>query len=296
MDYETLSQKYPSLIHAQMTGYGEVGPMADDPGFDNTAFWALSGMMVAGMEKDTVPIIPPSTVGDNGTACTMAAGICAALYKQKSTGQGSKIVLSLYGQAVWNMAEPLLSVQGGNKYPKSRLEMTPMNNSYQCSDGKWIFICCYEYDRYFHRFMKIINREELVQDETINSFKKANENSRRVVSIFSEGFSKFTQDELDAILTKEDIPHAKLVNVEEVLESRQAWDNEFLQEYTLPSGRKLVETVSPVKFGGPGKPPRKHAPYLGEQTSELLKEVGYTGEQIQSFLEKGIVTENKTPK
>ena len=45
MDYETLSARYPGLIHAQMTGYGETGPMANEPGFDNVCFWALGGAM-----------------------------------------------------------------------------------------------------------------------------------------------------------------------------------------------------------------------------------------------------------
>lgn len=297
MDYDTLSAKYPNLIHAQMTGYGEAGPMANDPGFDNVCFWALGGAMYSSMEKDTAPIIPPSSFGDNGTACTMAGAIAAALYKQKSTGEGSKIVVSLYGQAIWDMAEPILSIQCGvDKYPKSRLENTPLNNTYQCKDGKWIMVCCHEYERYFPQFMKIINREELIKDDNINTFAKGNENCRQVIEILSEGFQKFTRDELDKILTEEDIPHAVLTNVPDLLESEQAWANEYLQEYTLPSGRKQIETVSPAKFGGVGKPPRHRAPFLGEQTSELLKEVGYTDQKIQDLLKSGVIMENKVPK
>lgn len=298
MDYETLAEKYPSLIHAQMTGFGETGPMANDPGFDNVCFWALGGPMLAAMEKDTAPVIPPSAFGDNGTACTMAAAICAALYKQKCTGEGSKIVTSLYGQAIWNMSEPILSVQCSDldHYPKSRLETTPLNNTYRCGDGQWIMVCCHEYERYFPHFMKIIGREELLQDETINTFEKGNQNCRRVIEIISEGFAKFTRDELDRLLTEEDIPHAVVANVPELLESQQAWDNQYLQEYTLPSGRKMVETVSPAKFGGVGKPTRQRAPFLGEQTGELMREIGYSEEQIRDYLEKGIVIESRVPR
>lgn len=296
MDWDSISARYPGLIHAQMTGYGETGPMRDAPGFDNVCFWALGGPMRASMEKDTAPVIPPSAFGDNGTACTMAAAICAALYKQKCTGEGSKIVVSLYGQAIWNMSEPILSVQCGvDKYPKSRLETTPLNNTYECSDGKWIMVCCHEYARYFPYFMKIIGREELIQDDNLNTFEKGNENCRQVIEIISEGFAKFTQEDLLARLAAEDIPHAMVANVPELLESQQAWDNEYLQEYTLPSGRKLVETVSPAKFGGLGKPPRQRAPFLGEQTSEVLKEVGYTEQEIQAYLDQGVIIENKVP-
>lgn len=108
MDYETLHEQYPSLIHAQVTGYGEAGPMANDPGFDNVCYWALGGAMYCSMEKGTAPIIPPSSFGDNNMACTVAGAICAALYKQKCTGEGSKIVTSLYSQALYNMTEPIL--------------------------------------------------------------------------------------------------------------------------------------------------------------------------------------------
>ena len=298
MDYETLSQRYPSLIHAQMTGFGEAGPMANLPGFDNVCFWALGGPMLASMEKDTAPVIPPSAFGDNGAACTMAAAICAALYKQKATGEGSKIVTSLYGQAIWCMTEPLLSVQCSDldQYPKSRLETTPLNNTYRCGDGQWVMVCCHEYERYFPHFMKIIGREDLLTDETVNTFAMGNKNCGKVIAIISEGFAKFTRDELIAKLVEEDIPHAAVVNVPEVLKSQQAWDNKFLQEVTLPSGRKIVEPVSPAKFGGVTMPPWQRAPYLGEQTGKIMEELGYTRDEVQKALDAGIVIESKEPR
>ena len=298
MDYETLSERYPRLIHAQMTGYGETGPMANEPGFDNVCFWALGGPMYASMEKDTAPLIPPSAFGDNGAACTMAAAVCAALYKQKATGQGSKIVTSLYGQALFNMTEPILSIQCSDldQYPKTRLENTPLNNTYRCKDGKWIMTCCHEYERYFPDFMKIIGREELIDDPSINSFAKGNENSARVIEIISEGFARFTREELDRLLTEQDIPHAMLANVPDLLESRQAWDNQYLQKYTLHDGGEMVEPATPVKFGGVTLPLRQRAPYLGEQSSEVLGQLGYTPEQIRQLIAEGVVMENHSPR
>ena len=297
MDYETLHEKYPSLIHAQITGFGETGPMANDPGFDNVCFWALGGAMYSSMEKGTAPIIPPSSFGDNSTACTMAGAICAALYKQKCTGEGSKIVTSLYGQVLYNMTEPLLSIQCSDldQYPKSRLENTPLNNTYVCKDGKWIMVCCHEYERYFPDFMRIIGRDELIEDPEYNTFAKGNERSREIIGILEEGFSKFTRDELDAVLTKEDIPHAVVTNVPDLLESKQAWDNKYLTKFHLHTGEEMIEAATPAKFGGVTEPPRKDAPYLGEQTTELLEELGYSAGQIQDWMEKGIIIQKNGP-
>ena len=292
MDYDTLSKKYPRLIHAHMTGFGEVGPMADDPGFDNVCYWALGGPMIAAMEKDTAPIIPPSSFGDNSTACTMAGAISAALYRQKCTGEGSKIVVSLYGQAIFNMLEPVLSLQCSDldKYPKTRLQNTPLNNTYKCKDDKWIMVCCHEYERYFPYFMRVIGREELIENPEYNTFAKGNERCREIIDIISEGFSKFARDELDEILRKNDIPHAIVANVYDLLGSDQANANKYFDEFTV-CGETFKECATPVKFGGVTLPPRKRAPYLGEQSSTILAELGYEEGQVAALLEKGVVVE-----
>jgi len=294
MDYETLSKKYPRLIHAHMTGFGEAGPMADDPGFDNVCYWALGGPMIAAMEKDTAPIIPPSSFGDNSTACTMAAAISAALYKQKCTGEGSKIVVSLYGQAIFNMLEPVLSIQCSDldKYPKTRLENTPLNNTYKCRDDQWIMVCCHEYERYFPYFMRIIGREELIEDPEYNTFAKGNERCREIIGIIAEGFAKFTRDELDLILKQNDIPHAIVANVFDLMGSEQAQANKYFEQFDI-EGETYTECATPVKFGGVTLPPRHRAPYLGEQTSSILRELGYSDETIGSLLDRGVVIEKK---
>ena len=290
MDWESLHEKYPSLIHAQMTGFGETGPMANDAGFDGVCYWALGGAMYASMEKGTAPIIPPSAFGDNNAACTMAGGICAALYKQKCTGEGSKVVASLYSQGLYNMQEPIMSIQVSDQdtYPKSRLENTPLNNTYMCGDGKWVMTCCHEYDRYFPLFMKIIGREELVQDPEYNTFAKGNEHSREIIEIIGEGFGKMTRDEVCAKLKELDVPHAILANVPDLLESEQAWENKFLTKFTLHSGQEVIEAETPLKFGGVTDVPRKNAPYLGEQALEVLEELGYEKAAIDFLIEQGI--------
>ena len=292
MDYETLSKAYPRLIHAHMTGFGETGPMADDPGFDNVCYWALGGPMVAAMEKDTAPLIPPSSFGDNSTACTMAAAISAALYKQKCTGEGSKIVVSLYGQAIFNMPEPILSIQCSDldKYPKSRLENTPLNNTYKCGDGKWIMVCCHEYERYFPYFMRIIGREDLIENAEYNTFAKGNERCREIVGIIADGFGRFERDELDRVLQENDIPHAIVANVYDLMDSQQAKDNLYFNTFDI-GDQTFTECATPVKFGGVTLPPRERAPYLGEQSSQILRELGYREEQIAELMERGVVLE-----
>lgn len=298
LDYETLSAKYPSLVWAQLGGYGEKGPLAKAPGFDIIAYWSMCGALSDFVEKDTAPLIAPIGFGDLGVGCTLAGAICAALYHQKQTGEGRKVVVSLFAHAVWQMGV-ILSTQpfGQDKYPKSRLETTPLANTYRCSDGKWILISCLEYERFFPLLMKFIGREDLVDDERFNTWAAGRANCRELIPIISEAFARYTQVEMHQHLLKMDIPHSMLQTVAGFLDPeaenhQQAVANEFLREITHRNGVSLYEAATPAQFGGPQAAPRVNAPLLGEQTTAYLKELGYSVEQIEQLFAHGIVEEH----
>lgn len=288
-DYESVAARFPQIIYASVSGFGELGPKADDPGFDSVAFWALGGVMTAGMEKDTSPIIPPAAFGDMSSACTLAGAICAALLKKERTGQGSKLHLSLLAQAIWNMCESVMAIQTGQDYyPKSRTKANPMNNTYKCKDGKWIMVTCYEYDRYFPLLMRVFKHEELIGDPRFDSFANALKNSSVLISLLDEAFAAYTRAEAIELLTKNDIAHAMVSDVSDLLELQQTRANQLIKQVTLPSGLQHYQVVSPVKYGDELLPPYKPAPGLGEQTTELLQEIGYSEEQIRAYLDAGI--------
>ncbi len=298
LDYETLSAKYPSLIWAQLGGYGEKGPLAKAPGFDMIAFWSMSGAMNDFVEKDTAPLIAPMAFGDLGVGCTLAGAVCAALYRQKQTGEGRKVVVSLFAHAVWQMGVILTTQPFGlDKYPKSRLETTPLVNTYRCSDGKWILISCLEYERFFPRLMEFIGREDLIEDERFNSWAAGRESCGELIPILSTAFEAYTREELHQKFLAMDIPHSMLQTASGFLDPeqenhQQAVANEFLHKITHRNGVSQYEAATPVQFGGPRAAPRVNAPLLGEQTSVYLREIGYSDEQIKDYLARGIVEEH----
>ncbi len=83
LDYETLKEKYPKLVFAQITGYGEKGPDKDLPGFDYTAFFARGGVSGTLYEKGTVPPNVVPGLGDHQAGMFLAAGMAAAYIKQR---------------------------------------------------------------------------------------------------------------------------------------------------------------------------------------------------------------------
>lgn len=289
LDYETLSKKHPHIIWAQINGFGDHGPAKDNPGFDTVAFWARSGAMIDIAEKGTI-VNPAIGFGDATTSCSLAGGICAALYEQEKTGKGQKVMVSLFSQAIWNLSALIGSTQFEDTYPKTRKSaISPVINSYCCKDNKWIFLSILEHERYYEALCKVIQREDLVHDSRFCIHLEAKKNAEILIQIIDEGFKKFTQEEMVSKLTEADIAHERIQHVQEVLIDPQAIENNYIYEFENRNHTKTKLAMPPVKFGNIEVNVQKDSPKIGEHNDEVLLELGYTEEEIQNFYKDNIL-------
>lgn len=290
LDYETLSARYPNLVWAQINGFGDKGPDAAKPGFDTVAFWARTGAMSDFVEAGDNVMNVPIAFGDVTTACSLAAGICAALYRRTLTGLGEKVQASLYGQAIFCLNNTIITQQDGDRYPKTRKRpIAPLMNSFPCKDGKWIVITAIEYERYYQDIFRIIGREDLIAQGKYSDYMSAFMHLSELTDILDEGFRQFTQDEIVALLTEADIAHERVNKVEDIIHDPQALENNYITKYTARDGKEYYQATSPVQFGEAGAPYHGPAPLVGEHTRELLTELGFTSEEIGALSESGVV-------
>lgn len=285
LDYVSVHKEYPHIVWAQITGFGEKGSAADDAGFDPVAFWARSGAMLDVAEKDTVPVLPPTGFGDRTTACSLAAGICAALYRKSRTGTGQKVTVSLFGQALWNAGEVVQSCQYGDRYPKSRKEpITPLVNSYQCRDGHWLFISCYDYNRYLKVLCELIGHPELVNDDKFSTVKAAKENCAALVNYLEEGFQKYDRDHWTTLLKENDIPFSSVMHFSDAVNDEQAVANGYVFPYKNRDGSTTIGTSVPAFFSEAEPSAYQNAPLLGEHGLEILPNLGFKQDEINAML------------
>ncbi|MFP3156114.1 CoA transferase [Lachnospiraceae bacterium ZAX-1] len=289
LDYEAMSEKHPHIIWASINGFGNYGPDKDNAGFDTVAFWARSGAMMDLVEKDTSPINPTLAFGDSVTSCSLSGGIAAALYKQAKTGEGSQVLVSLYGQALWCLSSVVASSQFGDTYPKSRLTPnTPMVNHYKTSEGKWTFTTVFD-DRLYPLYLeKVVGRPDLAADERYNNPVGAKKYAEELTKIFEAAFAQITQEELISRLKAADIAYEKINHAGDAVTDEQALANKYIVEYTHRGGEKTMTTVPPVKFDTIDVDFRYDYPLVGEHTIEILKELGYDEEQIKKWNDSGV--------
>ena len=291
LDYETLSKKYPKLIYGSVTGYGEEGPDKDLPGYDATAFFTRSGILGSIYEKGTVPINLVPSMGDRQTGMCLAAGILACLFNAQRTGKGEKVFISLLGTAIYMQATLLQSSQYGKVvFPMRKQDMlNPLMSCYRTKDDRWIQLALPVYNIFMPKFAKAMSREEWITDPRfVNVTVLQSGNTGAFYDSVAERFAELTADEACAILQKADLPHAVAQVWGEVLKDPQAWATNCFVDMEYPSGtRTLVR--NPVQFQDAGVPEYKKSPQIGENSIEILKELGYSDDKIQEMLAAKIV-------
>lgn len=294
LDYETVAKKYPRVVWTQCLGYGEAGPEKDSAGFDVTCYMARGGVYGTTVNKGSAPMIPTNGFGDFQVSLCLASGICAALFNRNRTGRGEKVTVSLHHAAVFMLSTGMVSAQYGNQYPKSRFEVIcPTNNVYRTKDDKLLAMCAPEYDRDYNKVMTLVGREDLADNPDYCNCGHLNElgKNREVVEILDEAIGRFELKEILKIFKENDIPCEMCMEPNDVYEDEQVWANDVMTKLDCPSGKRNIP-MNPVKFGS-YTPQVKVTKAQGSDTIEIMKELGYSQQEIESCIAEGAVQGKK---
>ncbi len=291
LDWESLHAKFPRLIVGQGLGYGKKGAEKDNAGFDVTCYMGRGGVFGTTVNKGDAPMIPTNGYGDFQASMFLASGILAAVIGREKTGQGDYVTCALEHAAIYALSTGMVSAQYGNPYPKSRREVNnPLNNVFRSKDDKWVVLCLPEYDRDWPKVMHLIHREDLAQHpdysvcQTVNDKKLAGE----VTDILDAGFAQFDRSDLLKMFGENDMPCEPAQTPMDVYEDQNALVNDYLVQVPYPNGGKWCPTA-PVQFEILDTDPLKPTERLGSSTIEVMKELGYSKEQIDSALSDGSV-------
>lgn len=301
LDYDSLKEKYPRLIHASLNGFGEKGPRVNDPGFDTVAFWASSGFN-ADMSLEgpgSYPVYGSAGPGDVITAMGLCYATTAALYKREQTGEGDRVYTSLYGTALWCFNVMTISsedryTKGQKLYPKRRETSAPSSSCFRTSDNEWIMTTVVDIASGWPKLCRAWGKEEWADDPRYCTAERQRDPEVRayLMEEVAKIYATKTADEWCSILTKADIVHDRLAHFSDMEKSEQAWANEFIHEVTCPNGNKSVLVRPSMRSEKMGIPEFRRGPMLGEHTREVLAELGYSEEEIQDFLDRHIAKQH----
>lgn len=293
LDYESLKEKYPTLVYAIGLGYGEKGPDADAPAFDHTAFWARTGFLLdmAPITDDYHPVFPPSSVGDNFTGMTLAVQVCAALFNRVKTGLGDYVRSSLFHNGVFAMGAMQIATQqpNGSVYPRPRQNLGVASGDYLCKDGRYVYIASGYAEKLIPKVFAIIGREDMISDPRFSTAAARRQNSAELYVIMKEALLQHTSDEWLAFGKEADIPLVKMQHFSELSDDEQVLANGYIQDVTYPSGAVYKVASSPIEMDSVGVISTEPTRPVGADTRDVLIGYGYTEEQLQQLRNDGII-------
>jgi crotonobetainyl-CoA:carnitine CoA-transferase CaiB-like acyl-CoA transferase len=245
------------------------------------------------------PPIHRGGAGDHPTGAMAAGGICAALFARERTGEGQLVEMSLVRSGAYCVSwDLLIKMQRPNMQdePWHRSKsLVPINNVYQTSDGRWIWLLMFEVDRHLEPFMKAIGIwDEYKDDPTFEPYNEkdigegftltqyALDRLERGIAVFDRAFAERTLAEWRSVFDEHGIWYEVVQNREEFLADPVARDARAIVE-NPETGARTVAT--PVELEHMDRDNYfRPAPKLGEHTEEVLDELGLSPEQRAQVL------------
>lgn len=289
LGYEDLKGKNSGLVYCSISGYGNDGPLRYSPGYD-PIMQASTGMIDMTGEPDQDPVRLPIAVNDIGAGIWMVIGILSALMTRGETGRGCRVETSLFETAAWWMNYHITSYLATGVTPVRCGTGTPWLAPYEVypASDEGLLVCVGN-DNLFRGFVEELQISELATDERFATNPVRVINRVELRRIIIERFQTRTAAEWEKRLSARNIPCSRILTVADLVHNEQLQALNLLKPFPhtlIPDLRLMDLPVSQNKKRAAQQYP---PPLLGEQTSTILLELGYTEDQIGEFRNKGVV-------
>ena len=289
LDPQDMLQINPKLIVLRISGYGQTGPYRDKPGFGVVAE-AMGGLRHLTAEPGRTPVRVGISIGDTLASLHGVIGILLALQERHTSGKGQIIDIALY-EAVFNCMESLLPEYSAfgevRQAAGSALPGIAPSNAYQCRDGRYVLIAG-NGDSIFKRLMQVIGREDLGKDAELGSNDGRVKRVGELDQAIGVWASQRTAEQVLEALDQASVPAGKIFTVEDIAKDPHYHARGMIETIHMKDGSSLqVPGIVPKLSRTPGSI-KSLAPEVGEQTDQILQEIGLSAQQIAVLKEKGI--------
>ena len=288
LGYDVVSKVNPRLIYAGVFGFGQDGPYAAKPAYDDLIQGATALPALIAKTGDGIPRYVPNALVDRIVGLTAVGAICASLVHRDRTGRGQRLDIPMFetmasfvmGDHMGGLTyEPPLD-KGG--YPR---HLSRDRRPYKTSDGH---VCVIVYnDKQWQNFFEATGRDDLRCNPVFSTFAGRATNIDTVYAELARIFETKTTAEWIELLNKADIPVMPMHDLEGMLDDPHLVATGFFPVVDHPSEGKIRSMKASAQWSEtPVEPPRL-APRLNEHGLEILQEAGFSADEIAVLVREG---------
>jgi len=291
LGYAELKKIKPALIYCAISGFGQDGPLKDNPAYDQIV-QGLSGVMSITGDKDSAPLRVGFPVADTIGGLTAAFAIAAALFRRQRSNEGELIDVSMLEATLVTMGWAVSNwlIAGVTPEPMGNENMTA-SPSGTFKTGAGLLNIAANQQGQFEKLCELIGRKDLASDPRFVNREDRKNLRRELKAEIESALAAKPAKEWAALLNQNGVPTGEVLSIPEVLEHPQIIGRELIK--TFPNVPGVEREIAVVRSGfhlasgnpGPATPP----PALGADTETILKELGYDQEAIVKLRAEGAV-------
>jgi crotonobetainyl-CoA:carnitine CoA-transferase CaiB-like acyl-CoA transferase len=277
------------LVYVSLIGYGETGPYAGKPAYDDLIQGICAVPATAAKAGAQEPRYVPLTLTDRIVGINAAHVILAAVFRRDRSGEGQSVELPMFE----TMAQFVLGDHlGGRSFdppiggPGYNRLMTANRRPYATSDG---YVCALIYtDKHWRSFFEAIGRlDDYSADPRLSDYVARSRHYNELYGLVADILQTRTTAEWLALFARCDIPGAPMNDLDALIDDPHLAAVGFLQTLAHPTEGKVRYTGIPSRWNGTGLKITRHAPHLGEHSLAVLREAGISVDDIGALLRSG---------
>jgi crotonobetainyl-CoA:carnitine CoA-transferase CaiB-like acyl-CoA transferase len=288
LDYDTLEAIKPDIILVNPSTFGPDGPYANRVGFDTVAQAMSGAMSLTGFPGPPLREIVPFE--DFGTALSGAFGAMAALFERQKSGKGQLVDVSLLATGITVM-QTLLIERAMTGIVRQQQGNTAFHagpaDTYQTQDG-WLLVSVIG-NPMFRRWARLVERPDLIDDPRCTDDLKRGDNFELINEVMGAWCASRTTQHCIEALEGARSPCGPVYTVEQTLNDPQVKARELLQPVNYPGIGDVPLPATPVRLSRTPGGIRHRAPLIGEHTDEILRDLGYSDDDIAALRAEGII-------
>ena len=290
LGYETVHAKYPQLVYASISGFGQTGPYAQRPAYD-VLIQAMGGLASITGEPNSPPVRVGSSIADLSAALFGAVGILAALQRASRTGEGQQIDISMLDCQVALLENALARYAVSGEVPQPLGSRHPAITPFQffaVSDGHIVLAA--GNDGLWRKLCTALGLLDLIEDSRFADNALRTENHAALEPLLAEVLADKTVAEWCEVLVQAGVPSGPLCDVGEVFNDEQIAAREMIVEIDHPIAGRQAMPNSPLKFSQTPIQLLRPAPLLGQHTEEVLRDMLDLGtDEITGLRADGVI-------